>query len=405
MGARRSAVGAALNQGLVLTMKNNSGGPKMTVIIPTRERHDVFASALQTVTTQDYENLEILVSDNFSGDATEDIARSTGDPRVKYLNTGKRLSMSHNWEFALSHVTGEWVSIIGDDDGLLPGALTNVAEFIQATGALAIQSDTCRYRWPGNKGRTHGRIRVPLKRGHEIRESNTWMSRVLRGHSAYAELPMLYTGGFASMTVLNELKRKTGVYYKSCIPDVYSGFAIASLVPHYAYSHAPFAIGGISRHSIGSDQFSKGEKSRESPSQKFIAEDNIPFHVDMPLTERGDVPPSLQAVVFESYLQTACLRDVGQVEPFDRQLEVILAGSPHGDAQLAAWAMTFAAMHGLDFDQVKRNAHFRRLGRKIADIPRNMERRFNRRTIGSPQLPIKNVYDASLAAAEILARR
>lgn len=262
----------------------------MTVIIPTRERADVFASALRTVVAQDYVNLEILVSDNYSGDATEEIARSTSDPRVRYVNTGRRLSMSHNWEFALSQVTDGWVTIVGDDDGLLPGSLQAVADLIQMTGTLSVQSATCRYKWPGNKGRKYGRLRIPTKQGHEVRDSKIWMSRVLRGDAAYAELPMLYTGGYTSMDVLHELKRKTGVFYKSCVPDVYSGFAIASLIPNYAYSHVPFAIGGTSKHSIGVDHFSMGKKIQEAPSLKFSQEDNIPFHKDVPLTRNGEYP-------------------------------------------------------------------------------------------------------------------
>ncbi|WP_348246142.1 glycosyltransferase family 2 protein, partial [Salmonella enterica] len=83
--------------------------------------------ALKTVTSQGYENLEILVSDNFSDDATEEITRQSNDPRIRYLNTGSRLSMTHNWEFALGHVTGDWVTIVGDDDGLLPGAIDRAA--------------------------------------------------------------------------------------------------------------------------------------------------------------------------------------------------------------------------------------------------------------------------------------
>ena len=92
--------------------------PKITVIIPTRERCDVLEKSLQTVTSQDYENLDIIVSDNFSSDGTEDLVRSIDDKRVRYLNTGQRISMSHNWEFALSHVSDGWVTMIGDNDGL-----------------------------------------------------------------------------------------------------------------------------------------------------------------------------------------------------------------------------------------------------------------------------------------------
>ena len=49
---------------------------KFTVIIPTRERCEVLWACLKTVTAQEYENLEIIVSDNVSADATVDVVRS-----------------------------------------------------------------------------------------------------------------------------------------------------------------------------------------------------------------------------------------------------------------------------------------------------------------------------------------
>ena len=109
--------------------------PKITVIIPTRERAVVLENALRTVTSQDYKNLEIIVSDNYSMDGTDKVVEQAKDSRIRYLNTGKRLSMSHNWEFALSHVQDGWVTFIGDDDGLLPRAISRIAEIIQQTKA------------------------------------------------------------------------------------------------------------------------------------------------------------------------------------------------------------------------------------------------------------------------------
>ena len=49
--------------------------------------------------------LDILVSDNFSKDSTEEVVGDIRDPRIRYVNTGKRVCMSHNWEFALSNVS------------------------------------------------------------------------------------------------------------------------------------------------------------------------------------------------------------------------------------------------------------------------------------------------------------
>lgn len=387
-------------------MENNSGWPKITVIIPTRERADVFAAALKTVTAQNYENLEIIVSDNFSSDGTEEIARGAGDPRLRYLNTGRRLSMSHNWEFALSHATGDWVAVVGDDDGLLPGALGKVADIIRETGTLAIQSETCKYRWPGNKARAYGRIRVPMRRGTEIRKSAGWIEGVALGRKPYAELPMLYTGGFVSMSVLAELKRRTGAFYKSRIPDVYTGFAVASLLPDYVYSFAPLAIGGVSKHSIGVDQFARAKKKpEESPALKFANEENILFHPAVPLLTNGDIPPALQAVVIESYLQTIPLREGQPVESFDRLLGGILASEPEDHEPLLQWAAVFARMHGLDLEGLRRQARQQRRLLRLEAIPRNFIRRFNRKNLGSPALPLRDVHEASLAAAAALGRR
>ena len=61
---------------------------KFSVIIPTRERSDTLQSSLKTCVGQDYDNLEIIVSDNFSTDNTREVVESFDDPRIRYINTG-----------------------------------------------------------------------------------------------------------------------------------------------------------------------------------------------------------------------------------------------------------------------------------------------------------------------------
>ena len=59
---------------------------KFSVIIPTRERSDTLQSSLKTCVGQDYDNLEIIVSDNFSTDNTREVVESFDDPRIRYIN-------------------------------------------------------------------------------------------------------------------------------------------------------------------------------------------------------------------------------------------------------------------------------------------------------------------------------
>ena len=398
--------------------------PKVTVILPTRERGDALESALRTVTEQRYENLEILVSDNCSHDRTGEIARSTGDRRVRYLNTGRRLSMSHNWEFALSHVTGGagWVTIIGDDDGLLPGSVEKVAGLIREAppDVQAIRSDVCFYLWPSLTQNKSGRLAVPLKSGREIRSSREWLSRVMRGRATYLDLPMLYNGGYVSIAVMNHIKARTGAFYQSCIPDVYSAVAIASVTDRYLYMNEPLAISGSSSHSTGRSQFTDANDGvgGMSPARQFASEGNIPFHAQVPLCADGSYPASLQAMVYESYLQSSALRTEDgppAPRPPDRhaeQLELILAGAggagggggPH-ETSIGEWARRFAAAHGLNLDAIQSKARIRKRWWRGRAAWRRVSRLINTYSVGSPDLPIPNVYEASLLAGRLRSAR
>ena len=66
-------------------MNDMTLSPKITVIIPTRERGDVLGSALASVTAQDYANLTILVSNNFSSDHTRAVVEENPDPRIRKI--------------------------------------------------------------------------------------------------------------------------------------------------------------------------------------------------------------------------------------------------------------------------------------------------------------------------------
>src|SRR5205807_10632821 len=106
---------------------NGEANLGFSVLIPTRERSDTLAATLKTCVNQSYANLEIIVSDNFSQDNTRDVVESFPDKRIRYTNTGKRISMSQNWGHAFSLASGEFVMYPGGDHGLLPVAISRSA--------------------------------------------------------------------------------------------------------------------------------------------------------------------------------------------------------------------------------------------------------------------------------------
>jgi glycosyltransferase involved in cell wall biosynthesis len=164
---------------------------------------------LKNALSQDYDQFQVLVSDNASGDDTREKVGSINDSRLKYVNTVRRVSMSKNWEFALSHVDMGWITVLGDDDAILPGTLGKVNNIINKTGTSAIRSNGCSYRWPGFNDSNYGSLSISLKRGYETRDSGQMLQKVLDGKIHYNELPMLYNGGFISFDLVKKAKSVT----------------------------------------------------------------------------------------------------------------------------------------------------------------------------------------------------
>jgi hypothetical protein len=326
-----------------------------TVIVPTRERSDTLFYALQTVTRQNYEPLTILVSDNASSDDTEGIARSIGDPRIRYVNTGRRLSMAHHYEFALSHVVSGWVTILGDDDGLLPGALSEVGEAVRASRCEVIASRLCFYYWPDwrRRGGGESKLSVPLTDGCEIRDARAWLQRVISGHAYHNELPLLYTGGFASTDLIARARGGQAVFYRSMFPDIYAGIVLASIAGRFAMLRRPVAVAGVSAHSTGGSQF--GHSEYRAPFSTFWGEANIACH---PRLAAGPIV-SRQLACYEAYLQSEHLHcNSAGVTLFD-QLRLAIADAT-GSPEELGYVQRVAEMNEIDYEAAASAARFQR---------------------------------------------
>ena len=265
--------------------------PKLTVVIPTRERADTLFYTLQTVIEQEYENLEIIVSDNASLDDTKVVVDKFFDHRLKYINTSKRVGMSENWEFALQHVTGDFVMYLGDDDGLLPNACRDIATILVTSSTKAVIWSKPNYNWSSNLV-SPNEINIKICYDLVEMESRLLLRAVADGRTSYGRLPVLYAG-FVSMETIVAIKNITGNFFHSITPDVYSGIVLADALPNYLYSFRPFSINGGSGHSTGI-----ATVAHEQKAQLFFTENSIKIHPNIPII-RG----SIQTHVAESFLQ------------------------------------------------------------------------------------------------------
>lgn len=90
--------------------------PRVSVVIPTYRRPKLLAAAIQSVLSQTYQDFDIVVVDDASGDNTEEVVRSFSDPRIRYI------AHKHTWRVAAARNTGvlnsegEIIAFLDDDD-------------------------------------------------------------------------------------------------------------------------------------------------------------------------------------------------------------------------------------------------------------------------------------------------
>ncbi|MGF1656904.1 MAG: glycosyltransferase family 2 protein [Verrucomicrobiales bacterium] len=110
-----------------------SNGPAVTICIPAWQAEDFIEKTLDCATSQDYENIRILVSIDQSNDATAEICRryAARDNRLSVHVHEERLGWVGNVNFLLDLVETELFFIYFHDDIILPAYISRLVLELQ----------------------------------------------------------------------------------------------------------------------------------------------------------------------------------------------------------------------------------------------------------------------------------
>jgi len=104
--------------------------PLVSVIIPTYNRSNYVQKAIDSVLSQSYKNLELIVIDDGSTDDTEEVIRSKYVNKLKYIkqeNQGE--SKARNVGISLSN--GKYLAFLDSDDKWHPDKLMHLVKFFE----------------------------------------------------------------------------------------------------------------------------------------------------------------------------------------------------------------------------------------------------------------------------------
>ena len=173
--------------------------PRFSIVIPTRDRPHTLEFTLQTCLAQDWQDFELLVSDNSSPPQTQELVERHSDPRLRYVRTPALLAMTDSLEFAVAQAKGQYVIIQGDDDGLLRHALPVIDEVLRATNTPLLRWESAVFNWPDlcNPYFQPNTLLLPLTQRHarhalRICNSRKMIQATVNGHLSYSDLPIIY---------------------------------------------------------------------------------------------------------------------------------------------------------------------------------------------------------------------
>ena len=231
------------------TTPHGAGIPELTVVIPTRNRQETAVESVrQAAAVGPASQVQIVVHDCSDEPLLSDMLSEAGlRDRVDYLYTSDKISMTENWNRAMEYVGGEYVTIIGDDDAVLPDIVTAV-RWAKENGLDAVKaSQYTIFIFPG-VGHPLGDalLRVPPFRGSAtvLRTADVLPRAALTG-DGYVDLPMIYHG-FVRTSVLHRIRERSGMFFGSLSPDIYAAFAIATELDRFGVLDYPFTIYGSS---------------------------------------------------------------------------------------------------------------------------------------------------------------
>lgn len=112
--------------------------PVISICIPTYKRVDCLKTCLGSIVEQFKnpfvrENVEVVISDNASGDGTENMVKKFQEEfsNIFYYVNSENIGVDRNIMNTVEKAKGEFIWFLGDDDALFPDALEHLLQILQ----------------------------------------------------------------------------------------------------------------------------------------------------------------------------------------------------------------------------------------------------------------------------------
>lgn len=211
-------------------------GLLLSIAIPTRNRQKYLKILLTELLTNKREDFEVIIQDNSDSDTLSGWINTLNDARIRYKYHAGWISVVDNCDAALRECRGEYICMLGDDDGiLLDESLAALAD-ARVDRIDAVMGTVLNYVWPDldhHLLRDYGG-KLYLKSVKGNISSNDFLATAkqvvrLGGAMGLMDLPCVYHG-FISRRALSELYQAIGTYFPGPSPDMANAIALCAVL-------------------------------------------------------------------------------------------------------------------------------------------------------------------------------
>jgi glycosyltransferase involved in cell wall biosynthesis len=116
--------------------------PLVTIAIPTYDRLHYLRESVASALAQTYENIEILIGNDGTVSALQQwcTQKAKEHSQIRYQKNDRNLGLAGNWNKLADNARGELITIIGDDDRLLPDFVSKSVEAMNAGASLVFSN-------------------------------------------------------------------------------------------------------------------------------------------------------------------------------------------------------------------------------------------------------------------------
>lgn len=253
--------------------------PLLSIVIPTKDREKYALIAVQSVLDIVSDEIEVVIHDTSSNrDLGSKLMETCPDSRIRYFYTAPPVTFSATFDKAVSLALGQYIIIVGDDDGINPEILDAV-RWMKANKIEALVPSICAlYGWPDFRLRYYGNSEAGRLRVKEFTGKLSFSDpeeelkcTALHAFQNFCRLPKIYNG-IVRHDCLDRIRDRSGTCFFGASPDISGAIAVATEASSVCHLDYPLLVPGSSSCSGAGRSAMKthiGELKKEPQTSPF----------------------------------------------------------------------------------------------------------------------------------------